>query len=40
MAFKNPPKGLRPWMVEINVEYDFIVNSLANPAASCEGCAR
>ena len=29
VAFKKPPEGLRPWMVEINVEYDFILSSLA-----------
>jgi hypothetical protein len=31
---KKPPEGLRQWMVEINVEYDIILSSLASPAAS------
>jgi len=29
MAFKEPPDGLRPWRFEINVEYYFILSSLA-----------
>ena len=33
MVLKKPPEGLRPWMIEINVEYDFILSSLANAEA-------
>ncbi len=32
-GLKKTTEGLRLWMVEINVEYDFILSSLANAEA-------